>query len=592
MQKLLTLCKPYILPFVLLVALVYAQVSANLALPDYMATIINKGIVPQDSGVIYQTGAWMLAIALGGGLAMVGVSYIATKIATGYVRRLRDDLFAKTESFSQAEFNKLTTASLITRATNDTQQVQQVIVLLLRLSLMAPIMGVGAIIKAYALAPSMTWIMAVSVVALIAVIAVVFGIALPRFQRLQKLVDKLNLVTREILTGLRVIRAFGRETHEEHKFSRTNQDLKDVNLFVNRLTSLLQPMMMLIMNLAGVVIVWVGAYKISDGALQIGDMIAFMQYAMQTIAAFLMLSFIFILVPRAYVSIQRIAQVLSTEPEIVDPVKPVHITAERGVVEFKDVSFTYGTAEAPALEHISFVAEPGQTTAFVGSTGSGKSTLISLIPRFYDVTAGSILIDGIDIRELTLETLRDKIGYVPQRAMLFSGTIASNIRYGAPDATDAAMKHDVQVAQASEFITKLEKGFDHEIAQGGGNVSGGQKQRLSIARAIAKKPEVFIFDDSFSALDFKTDSLLRAALQAETKHKTVLIVAQRISTIMNADKIIVLDEGVIVGEGTHAQLLKSCKVYREIAESQLSEAELQKSLKTPAGRLQAEGQLA
>jgi ATP-binding cassette subfamily B protein len=562
-----------------------------LALPDYMATIINKGIVPQDTGVIYQTGAWMVAIALGGGIAMVGVSYIATKIATGYVRRIRDELFIKIESFSQIEFNKFTTASLITRATNDTQQIQQVMVLLMRLALMAPIMGIGAVIKAYNLAPSMTWIMAVSVVALISVIAVLFGLALPKFQQLQKLVDKLNSVTREILTGLRVIRAFGREQYEERKFAATNTELKNVNLFVNRLMVLLQPVMMLVMNLASIAIVWVGAYKVSGGSLQIGDMIAFMQYAIQTIAGFLMLSFIFIFVPRAWVSVKRVAEVLTTEPRIVDPAQPARTTMQGGLVEFNDVTFTYDGAEQPALEHISFTAKPGETTAFVGSTGSGKSTLISLIPRFYDVSSGSVAIDGIDVRHYTLESLRDKIGYVPQKGILFSGSITSNIAYGAPGASEKAVHHAAEVAQASEFITQLDKAYDYTIAQGGSNVSGGQKQRLAIARALAKKPEIYIFDDSFSALDFKTDSMLRKALVEETRNKTVLIVAQRISTIMDADKIVVLEDGAIVGQGKHSELLKNCKVYREIAESQLSDSELERSLTDKStGKLAMEGQ--
>jgi ATP-binding cassette subfamily B protein len=560
-----------------LVALVYGQTTANLALPDYMATIINKGIIPQDINQVYVTGGQMLLVALLGGLCTVGVGFLAARIATGFAKKVRDAVFIKTESFSQAEFNKFTTASLITRSTNDVQQIQQVSVLLLRLGLIAPFMGVGAIIKAYKLAPSMTWIMAAAVAALITIIVVLFVIALPRFKQLQSQVDKLNKATREILTGLRVIRAFNQEAHEERRFDVTNRRLTDLNLVVNRLMVFLQPVMTLIMSLAALTIIWVGAYKINAGALQIGDMLAFMQYAMQTIMSFLLLSIVFILVPRAWVSVDRVSEVLSTQPAIGDPEQPLPVvTGQGGRLDFIDVSFTYSGAEASALENISFAALPGQTTAIVGSTGSGKSTLVSLIPRFYDVGAGRILVDGQDVREVKLSDLHAKIGYAPQKGILFSGTVSSNVKYGAPKATEAEVKHAAKVAQATEFVTKLTDGFDYQIAQGGGNVSGGQKQRLSIARVLAKRPEIYIFDDSFSALDFQTDALLRRALEKETKGKTVLIVAQRIGTIMDADNIIVLDSGKMVGQGKHAELLKNCRVYREIAESQLSEAELRR----------------
>jgi len=577
MRKLLSYLTSYIPMLIALVALVYGQTTANLALPDYMATIINKGIIPQDINQVYVTGGQMLLVALLGGLCTVGVGFLAARIATGFAKKVRDAVFIKTESFSQAEFNKFTTASLITRSTNDVQQIQQVSVLLLRLGLIAPFMGVGAIIKAYKLAPSMTWIMAAAVAALITIIVVLFVIALPRFKQLQSQVDKLNKATREILTGLRVIRAFNQEAHEERRFDVTNRRLTDLNLVVNRLMVFLQPVMTLIMSLAALTIIWVGAYKINAGALQIGDMLAFMQYAMQTIMSFLLLSIVFILVPRAWVSVDRVSEVLSTQPAIGDPEQPLPVvTGQGGRLDFIDVSFTYSGAEASALENISFAALPGQTTAIVGSTGSGKSTLVSLIPRFYDVGAGRILVDGQDVREVKLSDLHAKIGYAPQKGILFSGTVSSNVKYGAPKATEAEVKHAAKVAQATEFVTKLTDGFDYQIAQGGGNVSGGQKQRLSIARVLAKRPEIYIFDDSFSALDFQTDALLRRALEKETKGKTVLIVAQRIGTIMDADNIIVLDSGKMVGQGKHAELLKNCRVYREIAESQLSEAELRR----------------
>lgn len=559
---------------IILLIFTIGQVIANLSLPDYMAHIINLGIVGQDKSVIYHYGLIMLMVALGGGLCAVVVGYCASQIGTGFAKDVRNELFKKVESFSLAEFNRFSTASLITRNTNDVQQVQNVFIMVLRIALMAPFMGVIAIIKAYHLAPSMTWIMVVSVVAIVVIIAIIFSIALPRFARLQKLVDRLNLVTREILTGLRVIRAFGREKHEETKFRQANNDLTNVNLFVNRLMAVLQPSMMLIMSFTMIAIVWIGAHQIDAGNLMIGNMLAFMQYAMQAIFAFLMISIIFIMVPRAAVSARRIAEVLNTEPTIRDPEQPLTTTAHNGQVEFKNVSFSYAGAEEPVLYHISFVAVPGQTTAIIGSTGSGKSTLINLIPRFYDVTEGEILVDGLNIREMSQQDLRSRIGYVSQKAMLFSGTVKENIAYGSPAANEQEIQHAADIAQASEFITGLEKKLDNPIAQAGANVSGGQRQRLAIARALAKKPDIYLFDDSFSALDFKTDAMLRQALKEETKSKTVIIVAQRISTIMNAEKILVLDNGKIVGEGTHSALLGSSAVYREIATSQLSEKEL------------------
>jgi ATP-binding cassette subfamily B protein len=571
-----------------MLVLLYGQTTANLELPDYMAKIVNRGIVGQDTDLVYRTGFQMLLIALAGGICMVGVGFLAARIATGVTRNLRDDTFTKIEEFSLIEFNKFSTASLITRCTNDMQQIQTVLVMILRLALMAPFMGIGAIIKAYNLAPSMTWIMAVAIGVLLVMIVVLFANALPRFGRLQRLVDRLNLVTREGLTGLRVIRAFNRESFEEGKFDNANRELTDANLVVNRLTAFLQPMMMLILNFTSIAVVWVGAHRIDDGRLEIGDMLAFLQYAMQAIFAFLMISMIFIMVPRAAVSARRVMEVLDTDPTIRDPEQPATVPDGGGTVEFRDVTFAYPGAEEPVLHRISFTALPGETTAFVGPTGSGKSTLIGLIERFYDATEGQVLVDGVDVREMSQEALRAKIGYVSQRAILFSGTIETNIRYGNDQAAMDELAQAARTAQAAEFIEQAEEGFERPIAQGGANVSGGQKQRLAIARAIARRPEIYIFDDSFSALDFRTDAMLRAALSEETQDKTVLIVAQRISTIMHAEKIVVLDAGRIVCQGRHHELLRTCEVYRQIAASQLSEAELERAVNEADGAVTAE----
>ncbi len=574
MLKLLRLFKPYLFHFLALLALVFLTVYTSLQLPDYMAKIVNEGIVLKDNGLILRTGGTMLLIALAGAVATIGVGFLASKIATGVSMDARAKLFARVESFSLTEFNKFSTASLITRSTNDVQQIQMVLVILLRMVLQAPLTGGWAIVKAYDIAPSMSWIMYLAVAVLIGIIIVLFSVALPKFQLLQKLVDKLNLVTRQNLTGLRVIRAFNNEKIEQEKFEKANVDLTNTNLFVNRIMVVMQPVMMLMFNLTAITIVWVGAHLIGDGNLLIGNMIAFMQYSMQVIMAFLMVSIIFIMIPRASVSAKRVMEVIETEPAITDPKEPKQFTNGGGLVEFKDVTFAYPGADDPVLCNINFEACPGQTTAIIGSTGSGKSTLINLIPRFYDVSGGQVLVDGIDVRELKLEDLYAKIGYVPQRGVLFSGTVESNIKYGAPEASIDETRKAAKIAQADEFITHLEGKFEAGIAQGGANVSGGQKQRLSIARAIARNPEIYIFDDSFSALDFKTDANLRRALLSETKNKTVLIVAQRISTILNADKIVVLDEGRIESIGTHQELMRSSKVYQEIAYSQLSEEEL------------------
>lgn len=575
MTKLIRFLKPYVFQLILLIAIVYVSVLTSLKLPDYMSKIVNEGIVQKNNDIVFHTGTDMLLVALLGAVCTVAVGYLASRIATGCARTIRAEVFSKVESFSLTEFNKFSTASLITRSTNDIQQIQMVLIMILRIVLQAPIMGVGAIIKAYHMAPSMTWILALAVSVLICVIVLLFAVAMPKFKLLQSLVDKLNLVTRQNLTGLRVIRAFNNEKFEESKFEKTNTELTAANLFVNRLMVIMQPIMTLIFNLTTIAVIWFGAKLIGTEKLMIGDMMAFMQYAMQVIMSFLMISIVFIMIPRASVSAARVAEVLETKLVIKDPKNPERSTKdESGLIEFKDVTFSYPQADQPVLQNINFCAKPGETTALIGSTGSGKSTIINLIPRFYDVTEGEILIDGVNVKNMKLSELYDKIGYVPQKGVLFSGTVKSNIKYGAPKASSKEVEKAANISQSKEFIDNFENKFDTAIAQGGANISGGQKQRLSIARAIIKKPEIYIFDDSFSALDLKTDSLLRKALASEIKNKTVLIVAQRISTILSADKIIVVDEGKIVGMGTHSELLKSCGVYQEIARSQLSEQEL------------------
>ena len=577
MKHILRIFSGYWLMFIILVSFTYAMVMANLWLPDKMSEIVNNGIIKQDMPAIWHNGLAMIVVTAAGGLCSIVIGFLASRIATGMAQKLRTELFGRVESFALADFNKFSTASLITRSTNDIQQIQMTSILLLRLALMAPIMAIGGLQKAIHNAPNLSWIIALAVSVLLVVIAVLFVIAVPRFKKLQTLVDKLNLVTRENLVGLKVIRAFHNEKIEQKKFQQANTELNKMNLFVNRLMMLLDPIMTLVMNFSSVAIVWFGAHLISSGNLQIGNMMAFLEYAMQVIISFLLLSMVFIMVPRAAVSVKRVGEVLDTLPSIVDPQSPQQLPDDAtGKIEFKDVTFTYPDADLPVLSSINFTAEPGQTTAFIGSTGSGKSTLINLIPRFYDVSAGQILLDGVDIRQLKLEELYDQIGYVPQKGVLFSGTIASNIKYGNAKASQKLVEKSAKIAQAAEFISELKNGYKNDIAQGGSNVSGGQRQRLSIARAIAVEPNVYIFDDSFSALDFKTDAKLRSALAKETKHKTVLIVGQRINTIMNADKIIVLDEGKIVGQGTHQELMKNCQVYQEIAASQLSEDDLQK----------------
>ena len=529
-----------------------------------------------QTNYMFLAGAKMLGIALLSAIATIVVGFLGARVAATLGRNLRSKVFNKVMSFSNTEMDKFSTASLITRSTNDIQQVQMLMVMMLRVVIYSPIIAIGGIIKVTKTNTSMTWIIAVAVIAILSLVMILFIVVMPKFKVVQKLVDRVNLVTREILTGIPVIRAFSTQKYEEKRFDKANLDLTKTNIFVNRVMACMMPAMMLVMNGISVLIMWNGAHGVDSGAMQVGDMMAFIQYTMQIIMSFLMISAISIMLPRAAVCVQRVDEVISTDLIIEDKEQTENFKEDKkGYIEFNNVSFKYPNAEEDVLSDISFVAKPGETTAFIGSTGSGKSTLINLIPRFYDVTEGSIKVDGVDVRNVSQHDLREKIGYVPQKGILFSGTIDSNLRYGREEATDVEIVRAAEIAQAIDFISSKPERFETEISQGGTNVSGGQKQRLSIARAIAKNPEIYIFDDSFSALDFKTDSALRKALKQETSDSTVLIVAQRISTILHADQIIVLDEGKVVGKGTHNELLKNCEVYKQIALSQLSKEELE-----------------
>ncbi|MCE5207845.1 MAG: ABC transporter ATP-binding protein/permease [Chloroflexi bacterium] len=549
------------------------QAAVEAVRAEYDALGMNTGTL--QTNYIVRMGGWMLLISLGSVVCSVVVSYFSGRTSSGSARDIRRDVFKKVESFSSAEFNQFSTASLITRTTNDITQIQMLVMMMMRMVFFAPIMGVGGVIRALSKSASMWYLIAIAVVLLIGMIMLVFSLALPKFKIMQKLIDKLNLVARESLSGMMVIRAFNMQKFEEDRFDKANSDLTALSLYINRVMTLMSPMMMMIMNGLTLAIMWVGAHQVAQASMQVGDMMAFMQYAMQIIFSFMMLSFMFIILPRASVSADRIADVLETKPVIRDPQDPKHFGEPfRASVEFRNVSFRYPDAESDVLHDISFTSQPGQTTAFIGSTGSGKSTIVNLVPRFFDVTDGQILIDGIDIRDVSQNELRDRIGFVPQKGVLFSGTIESNLRYGDENADADRLKAAAETAQATEFIFSNPEGLAAEIAQGGTNVSGGQKQRLSIARALVKQPPIYIFDDSFSALDFKTDAALRKALKQDAASSTILIVTQRVSTIKNAEQIIVLEEGKIVGKGSHAELMENCPTYKEIAMSQLSLEEL------------------
>ena len=574
MVKLLKYAEPYILSIIASIILLFGQAICDLSLPDYMSDIINKGITVGDKSFIIKTGFTMLGVSLLSASFTIIVSFLASRVAAGMCRTIRNDLFTNIESFSNAEFDRFSTSSLITRTTNDITQIQTLIVMIIRMIFYAPIMAIGGFVHALANSKSMSWIIALAIICLLGLIFTVFTIAMPKFKAIQNLIDKLNLVVRENLDGILVVRAFNTQDFEEDRFDKANKDLTNTNLFVNRVMVSMMPLMTLIMNLITVLIVWVGANQVSAFKMDVGEMMAYMQYVMQIIFAFLMLSMMFIMIPRASVSGDRIAEVL----EAVSSIKNNEIASKlkkcTGLIEFNNVSFKYPGGDEDVLHNISFTARPGETTAFIGSTGSGKSSIVNLIPRFYDVTSGEILLDGIDIRNIDLHDLRNNIGYVPQKGVLFSGTIKSNISYADKNVNEEDILRAATIAQSMEFIDSKPEKFDTGIAQGGNNVSGGQKQRLSIARALLKKPQISIFDDSFSALDFKTDAALRKALKEETGGSTMLLVAQRISTIMNAEQIIVLDNGYIVGKGTHESLMQSCEVYKEIALSQLSKEEL------------------
>lgn len=579
MKTTLKYYRPYILPIVLIIAFLFGQAMCELALPGYMSDIINNGIVKQDMGYIRHTGLIMIAVAAATVVCAIMGSLLASRAAARSSRDIRRALFRKVTAFSAAELNDFSTASLITRSTNDVQMVQQATVMILRLACFAPIMGIGAVIKALNTSVSLSWTIGIALLVILGIMTVSFFLVLPKFQVLQTKLDKLNLLMKERLSGVLVIRAFNTEKSEEKRFDIANRDLTKINMFTNKAMSFMMPMLMFVMNGVSILIVWAGAHLVNDGSLMIGDMLAYLQYAMHVIMSFLFITMMFIMIPRAIVSAKRIGEVLDVEPSIEDPEMPETVEDHRGVVEFDHVSFSYPDAEKEVLEDISFTARPGRTTAIIGGTGSGKSTLISLIPRFYDATEGSVRVDGKDVRDITQHELRDQIGYVPQKGLLFSGTIASNLQYGKEDATETEMLEAAETAQAMDFIREKEHGLDEEVAQGGTNVSGGQKQRLSIARALVKKPKIYIFDDSFSALDFKTDKALREALKEKVGDSTIIIVAQRINTIIDADQILVLDEGRLAGKGTHDELMQTCDVYREIALSQLSEEELERGRK-------------
>jgi ATP-binding cassette subfamily B multidrug efflux pump len=574
MIRLFKFLKPFAIAVAAILILVFLQALADLYLPTLMKDIVDVGVVKGDTDYIMRIGGFMLLVAGASGVASIIATYLSAQTATGFGRDLRSRVFSQVTGFSLNEFDKLGTATLITRTTNDITQVQQVLILIMRMMIYAPLVSIGGIILAVSLDATLSLVLVVVIPILAASIFLIASKGVPLFKVMQKRLDKVNLVLRENLTGIRVIRAYNRTDYERMRFGVANSELTDTAIRVNRIMGLLMPVMLLIMNFTSIAIIWFGGLRIDAGEMQVGSLIAFLQYATQILFSLLMLSILFVMVPRAQASAVRINEALNMVPEINDPPQPHSPTVKHGVVEFRDVTFSYPGAEQPAISNISFAANPGEVVAIIGGTGSGKSTLVNLIPRFYDVDSGGILVDGVDVREMTQEDLRAKIGFVPQQAVLFTGTIADNIRFGKEDASEEEVEHAARTAQAMEFISTMKDEFDSVISQGGTNVSGGQKQRLSIARALVRKPEIYLFDDSFSALDFKTDAKLRMALKREIADATMIMVAQRVSTVLDADKIIVLDEGKIVGMGNHKQLMKTSEVYREIVASQLSEEEL------------------
>ncbi|MEZ2658537.1 ABC transporter ATP-binding protein [Aneurinibacillus aneurinilyticus] len=574
MIKLFRFLYPYRISITIVLALIFLQALSDLYLPTLMADIVDTGIVKGDIPYILRIGGFMLLIAAIGMICSISASFLSAKISAGFGKLIRNRVFTHVENFSLQEFDRLGTSSLITRTTNDITQVQQVVTMMLRMMISAPMMCIGGIIMAVSKDAKLSLVLVVVLPVIAAAIFAVVSKGMPLFKAMQVKLDKLNLVLREGLIGIRAIRSFNRIDHEKRRFDEANVDLTKTAVKVNRIMALLMPVMMLVLNFSSIAIIWFGSIRIDSGDMQVGSLMAFLQYAMQIMFSLIMVSMMFVMIPRASASAIRINEVLDMIPEIKDPVQIKHADSQRGCVEFRKVTFRYPGAEKCALTDISFSASPGEVTAIIGGTGSGKSTLISLIPRFYDIDSGSILVDGVDIRDMSQESLRGKIGFVPQKAVLFSGTVAENIRYGKEEATDQEIRHAAEVAQATEFITGLKDGFDSVIAQGGANVSGGQKQRLSIARALVRRAEIYIFDDSFSALDFKTDANLRMALKEEITDSIVFIVAQRVSTVMDADRIIVLDEGRIAGIGNHRELMDTCEVYQEIVFSQLSEEEI------------------
>jgi ATP-binding cassette subfamily B multidrug efflux pump len=574
MIKLFRYLKPYRISILFVLLLIFLQSLSELFLPTLMSEIVDTGIIKGNNAYIIKIGAYMLLVTLAGTIVSIGASYLSSKISAGFGRLVRSKVFGHVENFSLQEFDKIGTASLITRTTNDVTQVQTVLMMMMRMMVAAPMMCIGGIIMAVTKDAQLSLVLVVVIPILAATIYGIASKGIPLFKVMQTKVDKLNLVLREALTGIRVIRSFNRDENEKRRFEGANSDLTDTAIKVNKIMAWMMPMMILILNFSSVAIIWFGGIRIDNGHMQVGDLMAFLQYAMQIMFSLIMVSMMFVMVPRAQASAVRINEVLDMEPLIKDKQQGKEISRQRGYIEFQDVTFSYPGAEKPAISGITFSASPGEVTAIIGGTGSGKSTLISLIPRFYDIDSGSVLVDGVDVREMTQEQLRSKIGFIPQMAILFTGTVADNIRYGKEDASEAEIKHAAIIAQADEFISDMKEGFDSLIAQGGSNVSGGQKQRLSIARALVRRPEIYVFDDSFSALDFKTDAKLRAALKQETMESTVIIVAQRVSTVMDADRIIVLEEGSIAGIGNHRELMDTCSVYREIVSSQLSEEEI------------------